>query len=231
MITVTGLSKAFGAQALFRDVTITLVPGRRTALVGNNGAGKTTLIEILLGLQDPDTGDVHRPKGVQIGFLPQELTEIHQGTELDTVLGGATEVRDLEHKLLELTERIAATTGAEHDRALDDYGDAQHRFETLGGYALESEAQAILNGLGFSPTDAHRALREMSGGWRMRAALAQLLLAKPDILILDEPTNHLDTDSVTWLEDTLKEYPGAVLFVSHDRDFIDTVAEIGRAHV
>ena len=225
MITVTGLSKAFGAQALFRDVTITLVPGRRTALVGNNGAGKTTLIEILLGLQDPDTGDVHRPKGVQIGFLPQELTEIHQGTVLDTVLGGATEVRDLEHRLTELTERIAATTGAEHDRALDDYGDAQHRFETLGGYALESEAHAILDGLGFSPTDAHRPLREMSGGWRMRAALAQLLLAKPDVLILDEPTNHLDTDSVTWLEDTLKEYPGAVLFVSHDRDFIDQVAD------
>jgi ATP-binding cassette subfamily F protein 3 len=219
------VSKAFGAQVLFRDLTLTLVPGRRTALVGNNGAGKTTLIEILLGLQDPDAGEVHRPKGVQIGFLPQELTEVSQGTVLDTVLGGATEVRDLEHRLTELAEKIATTTGAEHDRAMDEFGDAQHRFETMGGYAIESEAEAILHGLGFSTGDSHRPLREMSGGWRMRAALAQLLLSKPDVLILDEPTNHLDTDSVTWLEDTLKEYPGAVLFVSHDRDFIDQVAD------
>ena len=225
MITVTGVSKAFGGQQLFRDVTLTLVPGRRTALVGNNGAGKTTLIEILLGEQDADTGEVHRPKDLQIGFLPQELTEIAKGSVLDTVLGGASEVRDLEHRLHELAEKLATTTGAEHDKAMAAYGEAQHRFEVLGGYALEAEAQSILHGLGFSPTDAERPLREMSGGWRMRAALAQLLLSKPDVLILDEPTNHLDTDSVAWLEDTLRDYPGAVLFVSHDRDFIDAVAD------
>ena len=225
MITVTGLAKAFGGQQLFRDVTLTLAPGRRTALVGNNGAGKTTLIEILLGEQAPDAGDVHRPKGLAIGFLPQELTEVATGSVLDTVLGGASEVRDLEHRLTDLAERIAATTGPEHDRVLAAYGDAQHRFEMLGGYALEAEAQGILHGLGFAPSDAHRPLSEMSGGWRMRAALAQLLLAKPDVLVLDEPTNHLDTDSVAWLEDTLRDYAGAVLFVSHDRDFIDAVAD------
>ena len=210
---------------LFRDVTITLASGRRTALVGNNGAGKTTLIEILMGEQAPDAGEIHRPKDLRIGYLPQELTEISQGTVLDTVLGGASEVRALEHQLTELTERLGVTTGAEHDRVLADFGEAQHRFEDLGGYALEAEAQAILSGLGFAPDDGERPLRDMSGGWRMRAALAQLLLAKPDVLILDEPTNHLDTDSVTWLEDTLRSYPGAVLFVSHDRDFIDTVAD------
>jgi ATP-binding cassette subfamily F protein 3 len=225
VITVTGVAKAFGGQQLFRDVTITLVPGRRTALVGNNGAGKTTLIEILLGEQAPDAGEVHRPKDLQIGFLPQELTEIAKGSVLDTVLGGAGEVRDLEHRLHELADKLATTTGVEHDKAMTAYGEAQHRFEVLGGYALEAEAQSILHGLGFSPTDADRPLREMSGGWRMRAALAQLLLAKPDVLILDEPTNHLDTDSVAWLEDTLRDYPGAVLFVSHDRDFIDAVAD------
>ncbi len=225
MITVTGASKAFGGQQLFRDVTLTLVPGRRTALVGNNGAGKTTLIEILLGEQDADSGEVHRPKDLQIGFLPQELTEIAKGSVLDTVLGGASEVRDLEHRLHELADKLATTTGTEHDKAMTAYGEAQHRFEVLGGYALEAEAQSILHGLGFSPADAERPLREMSGGWRMRAALAQLLLSKPDVLILDEPTNHLDTDSVAWLEDTLRDYPGAVLFVSHDRDFIDAVAD------
>ena len=225
MITVTGLAKAFGGQQLFRDVTLTLAPGRRTALVGNNGAGKTTLIEILLGEQAPDAGEVHRPKDLRIGFLPQELTEVSDGSVLDTVLGGASEIRELEHRLHDLAQRIADTTGPEHDRALAAYGDAQHRFEVLGGYAVEAEAQGILHGLGFAPTDAQRPLREMSGGWRMRAALAQLLLAKPDVLVLDEPTNHLDTDSVAWLEDTLRDYAGAVLFVSHDRDFIDAVAD------
>jgi ATP-binding cassette, subfamily F, member 3 len=224
VITVSGLSKAFGAKVLFRDVTITLAPGRRTALVGNNGAGKTTLIEILLGEQQPDAGEVHRPKGMQIGYLPQELTEISQGSVLDTVMGGATEIAELEVRLADLAQRIATTTGDEHDKVMEQYGDAQHRFETLGGYAIESEAHSILSGLGFDSEDSSRPLREMSGGWRMRAALGRLLLAKPDVLILDEPTNHLDTDSVTWLEDTLKEYPGAVLFVSHDRDFIDNVA-------
>jgi ATP-binding cassette, subfamily F, member 3 len=225
VISVTGLAKAFGGQVLFRDVTITLASGRRTALVGNNGAGKTTLIEILMGEQAPDAGEIHRPKDVRIGYLPQELTEISQGSVLDTVLGGASEVRALEHKLTELTELLGTTTGAEHDRVLAEFGDAQHRFEDLGGYALEAEAQAILSGLGFAPDDGERPLRDLSGGWRMRAALAQLLLAKPDVLILDEPTNHLDTDSVTWLEDTLRSYPGAVLFVSHDRDFIDAIAD------
>jgi ATP-binding cassette, subfamily F, member 3 len=225
VITVSGLSKAFGAKVLFRDVTITLVPGRRTALVGNNGAGKTTLIEILMGEQQPDSGEVHRPKDTRIGFLPQELTEVHQGTVLETVLSGAAEVAELEHRLAELAQRIATTTGAEHDKVMEQYGNAQHRFETLGGYGVEAEAHAILAGLGFDPNDSGRPIREMSGGWRMRAALGRLLLSKPEVLILDEPTNHLDTDSVTWLEDTLKTYPGAVFFVSHDRDFIDNVAD------
>jgi ATP-binding cassette, subfamily F, member 3 len=225
VITVSGVSKSFGAHVLFRDATFALHAGRRTALIGQNGAGKTTLVEILLGEQEPDLGEVHRPKDMQIGFLPQELTDIAVGSVLDTVLGGAEEVRDLEHKLHDLAQRLADTTGPEHDKAMAAYGEAQARFETLGGYAIEAEAQAILAGLGFQPSDTERPLKEMSGGWRMRAALARLLLSKPDVLILDEPTNHLDTDSVAWLEDTLNEYPGAVLFVSHDRDFIDAVAD------
>ena len=205
MITVSGLSKAFGAKVLFQDVTITLAPGRRTALVGNNGAGNTTLIEILLGEQQPDTGEVHLPRGTQIGYLPQELTEISQGSVLETVMGGATEIAELEGKLADLAQRIATTTGDEHDKVMEQYGEAQHRFETLGGYAIEAEAHSILSGLGFDSADSSRPLREMSGGWRMRAALGRLLLAKPDVLILDEPTNHLDTDSVTWLEDRSEE--------------------------
>ncbi len=227
MITVSGLSKAHGAKRLFRDVTFRLLPGRRIALIGGNGKGKTTLLEIVLGLQEPDDGEIHRSKDVRVGYLPQEAvgTADPRETVLASVLAGAGPVHELELALEELQQKLADTTGAEHDRALRDYGEAQSRFEQLGGYALEAEAQRILSGLGFSTASSHRPLRELSGGWQMRAALGRLMLDKPDVLVLDEPTNHLDTDSVAWLEATLAAYPGAVLFVSHDRDFIDAVAE------
>jgi len=225
MITVSGLSKAYGARVLFRDVTFQLSDGRRVALVGGNGAGKTTLLEIVLGITEPDAGDVHRPKDTGLGYLPQEITEWGSGSVLDEVLAGKPEIRELEHRIAHLHEEIGATSGVVHEKALAAFGEAQSRFEALGGYAVEAEAHRVLAGLGFDADDAARPLTDMSGGWRMRAALGRLLLAQPDVLLLDEPTNHLDTDSVTWLEDTLASYPGAVLFVSHDRDFIDAVAE------
>jgi len=225
VISASGLAKAHGAKQLFHDVTLRLVPGRRVAMVGGNGTGKTTLLEILIGLQSPDAGEVHRTKDLRIGYLPQELTETEDGTVLDTVLGGVPELRDLEQRLHRLADEVARTSGQDHERALSALGDAQHRFETLGGYAIEAEAHRLMSGLGFAANDAGRPLTELSGGWRMRAALARLLLAQPDVLVLDEPTNHLDTDSTAWLEDTLVAFPGALFFISHDRDFIDAVAE------
>jgi ATP-binding cassette subfamily F protein 3 len=225
MITVSGLTKAYGARVLFRDVTFQLSDGRRIALVGGNGAGKTTLLEIVLGTTEADAGEVHRPKDQTIGYLPQEITEWGSGSVLDEVLAGRPEIQHLEQRLTVLHDEIATTDGEAHDRALAAYGEAQSRFESLGGYAVEASAHRVLAGLGFAAGDAKRPLTDMSGGWRMRAALGRLLLAQPEVLILDEPTNHLDTDSVTWLEDTLSSYPGAILFVSHDRDFIDAVAE------
>ena len=225
MITVSGLSKAHGPRTLFRDVTFRLLPGRRVALVGGIGVGKTTLLEIVVGEQDADSGEVHRSKDLRVGYLPQELLVDRSGTVLDEVMSGADHIRDLGTQLDDLMQAIATTTGAEHDRVLEAYGVAQSRFEQLGGYSLESDARRILSGLGFSETDADRPFVELSGGWQMRAALARLMLARPDVLVLDEPTNHLDTDSIGWLESQLAAYEGAILFVSHDRDFIDAVAE------
>ncbi|HBX78033.1 MAG TPA: ABC transporter, partial [Acidimicrobiaceae bacterium] len=225
MITVAGLTKAHGPRTLFREVTFRLLPGRRIALIGGNGVGKTTLLEIVVGVQFADAGEVHRPKDLRVGYLPQELTESHAGTVLDEVMSGADHIRSIGVKLDQLMADIATTTGAEHDRVLNQYGELQSRYEQLGGYSLESDARKILAGLGFRESDADRPFSELSGGWQMRAALARLMLAKPDVLVLDEPTNHLDTDSISWLENQLANYPGAILFVSHDRDFIDAVAE------
>jgi len=216
-------------RTLFRDVTFRLSPGRRIALIGGNGVGKTTILEIIMGLQDADGGEVSRPNDYRIGYLPQELLESWQGTVLEEVLRGVGDIVDLEVEMRRLEQEMAATTGAdqsaEHEAVVERYGRLQDRFETLGGYQLEAEARAILGGLGFTTADMDRPLMEMSGGWQMRAALARLLLQKPDALLLDEPTNHLDVDSVAWLENQLANWPGAILFVSHDRDFIDAVAE------
>ena len=225
MLTVSGLTKSHGARTLFRDVTFRLSPGRRIALIGGNGVGKSTILEIIMGLQDADSGEVSKPNDYRIGYLPQELLESWEGSVLQEVLRGAGDIVDLEGEMRALEQRMASTSGEEHDAVVVRYGELQSRFETLGGYQLEAEARSILGGLGFTTDDMDRPLKEMSGGWQMRAALARLLLQKPDALLLDEPTNHLDVDSVAWLENQLAAWPGAILFVSHDRDFIDAVAE------
>ena len=224
MLTASGLSKAHPPRSLFRDVTLQLSAGRRIALGGGNGVGKTTLIEILMGMQDADTGAVHRPKDMTIGYLPQELDEELDGTVIEVTLEGAHAVNALAERLRSLETRLGDVNAPDYDKVLSDYGETQTHFEQLGGYAIEAEAHRVLNGLGFSGTASDRQVRELSGGWRMRVSLARLLLADPDVLILDEPTNHLDVDSVAWLEQRLVEWNGALLFVSHDRDFIDAVA-------
>jgi ATP-binding cassette subfamily F protein 3 len=232
MITVSGLTKSFGGRTLFEGVTFKLMPGRRVALVGGNGVGKTTLLEIIVGEQRAESGEVHVGKDTRIGYLPQELTEQVHGSVIEEVLRGAAHVTDLQKQLLRLADEVADSgpEGAHPDpeaqsAALDAYGTAQHHFETLGGYGVEAEARQVLAGLGFSTEDADRSVQELSGGWRMRVALARLMLSAPDLLVLDEPTNHLDVESVSWLEQHLASWPGAILFVSHDRDFLDAVSE------
>ena len=229
MLTASALTKAYGTRRLLDDVTLHLSAGRRVALVGGNGAGKTTLLEILAGVMEPDTGVVTKPRGARVGYLPQDLAEISEGTVGEQAMAGAGRLAELARTLADLEHRLSAS---HQDQANDDredlvarYGVVQAQFEHLGGYRLEATVAKVLAGLGFGPDDAARPVAELSGGWRMRAALARLLVSEPDVVLLDEPTNHLDVDSVAWLERHLAAWPGALLFVSHDRDFIDAVAD------
>jgi ATP-binding cassette subfamily F protein 3 len=213
------VSKGYGGQQLLQDCTWRIGRGERIGLVGPNGAGKTTLCRILAGVEETDAGRVHRDSGVTVGYLPQEVTTGEDRTVLAEALPGFDEVWRLEAELESLASRMAGPDAG--PELTETYGEVQHRFEALGGYRLEAEAKIILGGLGFSPDGAHRPLAEYSGGWRMRAALARLLLLRPDLLLLDEPTNHLDLESLQWLENFLAAYEGSVVIVSHDRYFLN----------
>jgi len=226
MLTASNISRSYGPRDLFKDVTLQLSAGRRIALVGGNGTGKTSLIEILVGDAEPDAGSVTRPRDMTLGYLPQDLVDTATGSVIDEVLAGAGDMAALADALHRLEAHLTdPPPDVDYDAILTEYGEVQGRYESMGGYALEADAHKVLAGLGFKESDTQRPVRELSGGWRMRVALARLLLARPDVLILDEPTNHLDVDSVAWLEQQLAAWPGALLFVSHDRDFIDAVAD------
>jgi ATP-binding cassette subfamily F protein 3 len=224
VLTASGLTKSFGPRTLFKNVSLQLGSSRRIALIGSNGTGKTTLLEILTGLQEADEGEIHKPQEMKIGYLPQELQASKGENVLQEVLSGAEDTNQLATQLKKLSSELEKANGERKSELISEFGEAQSRFEQIGGYAIEAEAHRLLSGLGFKPHDHNRDIGELSGGWQMRVALARLLLSKPDLLILDEPTNHLDVDSVTWLETYLGKWNNGLLFVSHDRDFIDGVA-------
>ena len=214
------ISKSFGGRILYSAATLQLNAGERWGLVGPNGAGKTTLLRIIMGQEGADEGTVSFAKDITLGYLEQETLISGTKSALSEVVDSAVEIRRLETRIKEMEHQIAETSG-EDQRLLERYGQAQDRFERLGGYALEARARQILGGLGFPTQDLAKPAAEFSGGWQMRIALSKLLLRHPDLLLLDEPTNHLDLESVGWLESFISSYDGAVLLVSHDRSFMD----------
>ncbi|MEX2147244.1 MAG: ABC-F family ATP-binding cassette domain-containing protein, partial [Candidatus Rokuibacteriota bacterium] len=212
------MSKGYGGQTVLREVTWRIAERERIGLVGPNGAGKTTMCRILAGIEEPDEGRVSRPRHVTVGYLAQEVAGSTAGSVLAEALGGFEDVWTIER---EMEEVAAALEGSPTEALTERYGELQHRFDALGGYRLETAARSILTGLGFTTADLARPLAEFSGGWRMRAALARLLLMAPSLLLLDEPTNHLDLESLGWLENFLAGYDGTVVVVSHDRYFLN----------
>jgi ATP-binding cassette, subfamily F, member 3 len=223
MISIQKISKQFGGQVLFKEASLRIGIEDRVALIGPNGAGKTTLMEMIAGQITPDDGTIATNKNAVVGYLEQDL-EVDTGrTLLEEVLAGRSDVSTIEHHLRLLEEEIGSSSPESAENLLSRYGELQSRYEQIGGYSREARAQEILFGLGFKKGDLARSVPEFSGGWRMRIALSKLLLLGPDLLLLDEPTNHLDLESVIWLEDFLADYAGAIVLISHDRNFMNRV--------
>lgn len=224
MIRITNLKLQLGERALFNNLSWTILPGSRTGLVGNNGAGKTTLLRIITGEIAPDSDPPALPRGVSLGYLPQDLVEL-PATEVLAFLRDSTGLSAVEERLAESTARLAlfSPTSADHEEELHRHDLIVKEFEALDGYSFEALAGKILSGLGFAPSDLGKNTSTFSGGWKMRLHLAALLLRKPDVLLLDEPTNHLDTESMEWLEGWLSAFRGIIVAVSHDRRFLDKI--------
>ncbi len=219
LITANSLSKSFGAEDLFANVSFSVAKGARLALVGPNGIGKTTLLRILVGQEEPSSGTVTRAKSLRLGYLPQEADFELTGSLWDVCLEPFADTIRMQEELEKLEHEMSDPE--KRDEALDRYGTLQHNFEQRGGYVYQVRIKQVLTGLGFDPSEFDMSLDHLSGGQRTRAHLARLLLSNPDILLLDEPTNHLDIRAVEWLEGYLSQWDGAAIIVSHDRYFLD----------
>jgi ATPase subunit of ABC transporter with duplicated ATPase domains len=224
MISFARISKQYGRQILFVDASFQLNPGEKVGLVGPNGAGKTTLFRMIVGEEGPDEGDISVPKQLSIGYFRQDVEEMSGRSVLDEAIAGSGRLGDLHHELEALQHAMAdPEQAAKMDQILERFGEVQEEYDHLGGYALESQAREVLLGLGFDNERIDGDVGELSGGWKMRVAMARVLLGRPDVLLMDEPTNHLDIESIVWLEDFIKSLPGALLMTSHDREFMNRV--------
>ncbi len=226
MISATNIYVQYGDRILLDRINLVIGERDKVGLVGRNGAGKSTLLKIIAGHQTPDEGNISRPSESTLGFLHQEMNIPKGKTVLEETLTAFEEVRQLERRIQEINEAIATRTDYESEaytNLIQEFSDLNDRFQLLGGDATQAKAEKVLAGLGFTNQDLHRLTDELSGGWQMRVELAKMLLRRPDYLLLDEPTNHLDIESIIWLEHFLKTYSGAVIIISHDKEFLDNV--------
>ncbi|MBM71475.1 MAG: glycosyl transferase family 2 [Crocinitomicaceae bacterium] len=228
MLTVSQIGVNFGERSLFEGLNLFVGERDRIGLVGRNGAGKSTLLKILAGINKPSEGTISHPKEYKIGYLPQEMEHKEDTSIYDETYSTFNEIKKLEARLEEITSEIGTREDYETDEyaeLIDELTECNERLEIIGVGNIEEKIQRILQGLGFSPSDMKRKMKEFSGGWKMRVELAKLLLINPNLLLLDEPTNHLDIESIAWLEGFLKSYPGSIILISHDRMFLDTLTE------
>ena len=224
MISFSNIHKQYGRQLIFVDASFQLNPGEKVGLVGPNGAGKTTLFRMVVGEEAPDEGEVSVPKRLTIGYFRQDEEEMRGRSVLDEAIAGSGRAGDLHHELEDLHRAMEDPARADDlDRILARFGEVQEEYEHLGGYSLEAQAREVLHGLGFKDDQIDGDVGALSGGWKMRVALARVLLGRPDVLLMDEPTNHLDIESIIWLEQFLKSFAGALLMTSHDREFMNRI--------
>jgi ATPase subunit of ABC transporter with duplicated ATPase domains len=236
MISLSNINKQYGKQLVFVDASFQLNPGEKVGLVGPNGSGKTTLFRMVMGEESPDDGNVSIPRKTTIGYFRQDVEEMSGRSVIDEAIAGSGRAGDLHHELESLQHAMEDPDQLDNmDKILERFGEVQEEYEHLGGYTLEAQAREGLHGLGFQDDQIDGDVGALSGGWKMRVALARVLLGKPDVLLMDEPTNHLDIESIIWLEQFLKQFSGALLMTSHDREFmnrlVNKIAEIDSGEI
>ena len=238
MISLSNISLSYGARTLLDYVALRVSSRDRISFVGSNGAGKSTLLKIICGEIKPDLGKIAITKHTTSGYLPQEGIKLEGKTLYDEVYSAADDINKIQKEIAEVEEEMKLSADKESEEYMelvDDFTELHDRFELLEGFKLKSKIEKILTGLGFSENDFLRMTDEFSGGWQMRIALAKLLLKNPSVLLLDEPTNHLDLESLIWVENYLKNYHGAIILVSHDKNLLDNITkrtfEISRGDV
>ena len=223
MIDIKNLSLSFGEHLIFKGLNLQINSTARLGIVGPNGAGKTTLLRVITGELEPDSGVIERSRGLTVGHLPQDLAEL-EPVPLMQYLKDKAGISQIEAKLRNVEEKLSHST-ENHEGLLAEHSRLEKRFEDSGGFAFEAMAMKVLHGLGFRKGEEEKNCQDFSGGWKMRIAMAALLLSAPDVLLLDEPTNHLDTESMEWLEGWLRTHKGAVVSVSHDTRFLENTAD------
>jgi len=227
MINVANVTKMLSGQELFRGASFQINPGEKVGLVGPNGAGKTTFFRMIVGELKPDEGQISLVTHTRLAYFSQTVGEMKGRTALHEVMAGNERVNDLAKNLKRYEEQLCDPNISEDEmnKVLEKMGDDQSEFEKLGGYEIENNSQEILSGLGIMPADHSKPVEDFSGGWKMRIALAKVLITLPDLILMDEPTNYLDMETILWLEEWLKNFKGAILMTSHDREFMNRVVK------